>query len=90
VQALIDAIKARKVSTVYAESLDRISRDSGDLHHFRKLLKHYGSDFVSIANGMKLDGSSGSPRHPLRQQRRRYIPSVRVSMLLQRPKRTVP
>lgn len=55
-QALIAAIKARKVSTVYAESLDRISRDSGDLHRFRKLLKHYGSDFISVADGMKLDG----------------------------------
>jgi DNA invertase Pin-like site-specific DNA recombinase len=60
VQALIAAIKARRVSTVYAESLDRISRDVGDLHRFRKLLKHYGVDFVSVADGMKLDGSSGS------------------------------
>src|ERR1700690_3546036 len=60
VQALLDAIKARKVAPVYAEALDRISRDSGDLHRFRKLLKHYGSDFVSISDGMKLDGSSGA------------------------------
>lgn len=60
VQALLKAIKERKVSAVYAESLDRISRDPGDLYRFRKLLKHYGVDFVSVADGMKLDGSTGS------------------------------
>src|SRR5207247_4910735 len=53
VQKLIQAIKARRVSTIYAESLDRISRDPGDLMQFRKLLRHYGVDFVSIADGVR-------------------------------------
>lgn len=60
VQKLLAAIKRREVSTVYAEDLDRISRDTGDLSAFRKLLRHFDVAFVSIGDGMRLDGSSGS------------------------------
>jgi DNA invertase Pin-like site-specific DNA recombinase len=37
-----------------------LSRDLGDLHRFRKILKHYGVEFVSVSDGMKLDESNGS------------------------------
>jgi len=60
VQALIAAIKARKVSTVYAESLDRISRDSGDLHRFRSCSSTTARTSSPSPTCMKLDGSSGA------------------------------
>jgi site-specific DNA recombinase len=60
VQALLAAVKRREVSTVYAEDVDRISRDPGDLAEFKRVLAFYGVGFVSVSDGLKLDGSSAS------------------------------
>jgi site-specific DNA recombinase len=60
VQALMAAVKRREVSYVYAEDVDRISRDPGDLSEFKKQLHHYGVGFMSVSEGLRLDGSVGS------------------------------
>ncbi len=60
VQQLLHAVKRREVSCVYAEAIDRVSRDPGDLAEFKRLLAFYDTSFVSVSEGIKLDGSSNA------------------------------
>ena len=57
VQQLLYAVKRKEISCVYAEAIDRISRDPGDLAEFKKLLAFYDTSFVSVSEGIRLDGS---------------------------------
>jgi site-specific DNA recombinase len=60
IQQLLYAVKRKEISCVYAEAVDRISRDPGDLAEFKKILAFYDTSFVSVSEGLKLDGSANA------------------------------
>lgn len=59
-QALLRAVADGKISTLYVESIDRLSRDIGDASRIRKQLEFRGVHLRSIGDGISLGGGASS------------------------------
>ena len=58
-QALMDAVRAGKVTAVVTESLDRISRDQADLHSVFRTIQYRGVRLITASDGEIQPGSQG-------------------------------
>lgn len=59
-QALLEAVAKGTVTTIYVESIDRLSRDIGDASRIRKRIEFHGVRLRSIGDGIDLGGGASS------------------------------
>ena len=51
-QSLLDLVRKHKIEVLVFESLDRLGRNSGDIHKMYEIFKHYDTGVISVNEGV--------------------------------------